>query len=256
MNLTKHDVKRLSLLAFFIFAYSFAYLNWYRQTPLGMTPVLDGAENIILADNIFKGTLPCEPFYRAMLYPVFLSTFRFLGFSIEDLQIIAGFTGIVFHLLNSILTGLLALQTWKNRNAFFYAMLFYGLYPVAIFFAADPLDITAGIFLLLISLNLFINLLHHPKGRLATAAGLILGIGTLMRPNILPAAGIILCLFMIKPLRKSALLAMSGLAAALVCGGLINYWFSGQFRIMPWRVLSIFMQPTTRRLTGAFFGKQ
>ncbi len=58
--------------------YGLLYLSWYWGTPLGQSPVLDGAENLLIAEAIADATLPTEPFYRAMLYPCVLSVFLFL----------------------------------------------------------------------------------------------------------------------------------------------------------------------------------
>src|SRR6185312_15973347 len=49
-------------------AYACGHLGWYLGTPLGRVPVLDERENLTLADAIFRGTLPAEPFYRASGY--------------------------------------------------------------------------------------------------------------------------------------------------------------------------------------------
>lgn len=218
-----------------VVAYSFAYLLWYWQTPMGQTPVLDGAENIALADSIFQGTLPAEPFYRALLYPAYLAIFRFLGFSVADLHSVAGISGIFFHLLNTILIGWISFKLWNNSKSFITAVLLYGLYPPAIFFAADPLDITMAIFFLSLTLALTLQGFSTNRAHFFLWAGLVLGVGGLLRANILPLAGAIVLLAHKPEFRKGVLLFLLGLALPMVAGGVVNLAHSGQFRVLPWQ---------------------
>ncbi|MGM0600231.1 MAG: hypothetical protein ACQETH_10495 [Candidatus Rifleibacteriota bacterium] len=224
---------KLSLAAVILYSGTFLYFFW--QTPLGMTPVLDGAENIILADQIFKNTLKEEPFYRAMLYPAYLAAFRFIGFTVEDLNGVAAVSGILFHILNSLLCGYLAMLLWNSNRALIAGILLYGFYPVALHFAADPLDITMAIFFLLASSILLVKFLAKHDYKIGIASCLLMGLGILFRPNLLPAVAIYLIL-MIKSSAKKALLAgVISLVTILSAGGLINYLHSGDFRILPWQ---------------------
>lgn len=215
--------------------YSFAHLMWYHQTPLGQTPVLDGAENIHLADAIFKGGLSREPFYRAMLYPAFLSLFRFIGFSVEELHGVAGIIGIYCHLLNAILVGFLAFRIWRSEKASYTAVLIYSLYPVAIHFASDPFDITPAMTLMLASVILFFDTLEQDSWKYALATGILLGLSVSARPNILPLIFAFQLVFLIRRRYKSILLVTAGLISILLIVAMINYHRSGQFRILPWQ---------------------
>ncbi|MEW6708220.1 MAG: hypothetical protein AB1403_00195 [Candidatus Riflebacteria bacterium] len=219
-----------------VLLYGGLFMFWFQQTPLGMTPVLDGAENILLAEKIFQGTLPAEPFYRAMLYPAFLSLFRVLGFAHEDLNIIAAMVGLLFHFANAILVAWISLLIWKSYRASFFALLFYGFYPPALHFAVDPFDITMGIFFLLLSCGLLIKSeISQDSLHFSGMAGLSLGIGSLLRANILPMAAVWLFAMRRSDRRFHSLLALIGVALPLLLGGLANYWHSGQFKIMPWQ---------------------
>jgi hypothetical protein len=224
---------KLSLAAVILYSATFLYFFW--QNPLGMTPVLDGAENIILADQIFKNTLKEEPFYRAMLYPAYLAAFRFIGFTVEDLNGVAAVSGIIFHILNSLLCGYLAMLIWKSKECLIAGILIYGFYPLALHFAVDPLDITMAIFFLLAGMVLLVKVLQNPDYKLGIASGLLMGAGIMFRPNLLPACAIYLILMIKSSARKSLLAGFVGVLAILLSGGLINYLHSGDFRILPWQ---------------------
>ncbi len=233
--------------------YALSYLFWYWQTPVGQTPVLDGAENVLLADKIFSGTLAPEPFYRAMLYPAFLAIFRFLGFAVEDLNSIAAISGIMLHVLNSVIAGFIALFLWKSQKSMFLAMLLYGLYPVALHFAADPLDITMAIFFLSSSFLFFLAATHKNDWRLSALSGLLLGTGSVLRANILPAAGILGLLLLTRNHRRTALVTIGCLLLPILLGGLLNYMHGGRFLLMPWQGAFNLYAANYQKANGKFF---
>ncbi|MGI6444527.1 MAG: hypothetical protein ACOX2I_02265 [Candidatus Ozemobacteraceae bacterium] len=101
--------------------YCFAYLFFLWQTSLGLEAVLDGAENILLSEQIYTGNLPSEPFYRPILYQCFLSFWRLFGLEL------------------------------------YITSLIYGLYPPLIFYAAEPVDTTLAITFMLIFVVFFIK---------------------------------------------------------------------------------------------------
>lgn len=76
-----------------IILYCFAYLFFLWQTPLGLEAVLDGAENILLSEQIYTGNLPSEPFYRPILYQCFLSFWRLFGLDSHEIMFIASRAG-------------------------------------------------------------------------------------------------------------------------------------------------------------------
>jgi len=223
------------LILFLISAYAAAYLLFFWQTPLGMTPVLDGAENVKLANSIFSGGLPAEPFYRAMLYPAFLAIFRLAGISADDLHFIAGLTGIITHILTSIIISLIALRLWKSEKTAYLAMLLYGLHPPAVFFAAEPLDITAGLLFLSASLLALLTGDENDSRKLFAVSGALLGIGSIIRANMLPMAGTFLFFSLKQNRRQHSFMAILALLLIMFCGGGINYLHSGQFRMLPWQ---------------------
>jgi 4-amino-4-deoxy-L-arabinose transferase-like glycosyltransferase len=233
--------------------YALGYLFCYWQTPVGQTPVLDGAENVLLADKIFSDTLAREPFYRAMLYPAFLAIFRFLGFAVEDINSIAAISGIMLHVLNSIIAGFIALFLWKNQRSMFLAMLLYGFYPVALHFAADPLDITMAIFFLSASFLMLLAAINNNDRRLFALSGLLLGTGSVLRANMLPAAGILVLLLPHINWRRGALMALGGLLLPVLLGGLLNYMHSGRFLLMPWQGAFNLYAANYQQANGKYF---
>lgn len=219
-----------------VFFYSAVFLLYFWQTPLGLTPVLDGAENVRLAEEIYQGNLAREPFYRSMLYPAYLSVFRFLGIAKDELNAIAALSGMFFHLLNSWLIGCLSFIVWKTRKAMLFSVFLYGFYPVALHYAVDPLDITMAITFTLLSLLSFFHSLEKGGSRkFAFLSGICLGVGALLRANILPLAGIwVLCLLSASR-RRFGIMALAGLAIPMLIIGFVNLNHAGQFRIMPWQ---------------------
>jgi 4-amino-4-deoxy-L-arabinose transferase-like glycosyltransferase len=231
----KPEFKQFKIAFAFIFVYAIAHLYLHWQSPLGLTPVLDGAENVLLADRIFSGTLPNEPFYRAMLYPAYLAVFRFLGFAVEDLHSLAAISGVFFHFLNSILVAFITWKLWKNWRSALAAMLIYGLYPPALFFAVDPLDITMALFFLSLYFALLFEGIDRQKSFLFFIAGLALGVGTVLRANILPAAAASFYLLFKKDQRKHGVITLLALLLPILAGAGVNFLHSGQFRLLPWQ---------------------
>lgn len=218
-----------------IFFYSASHFYWFTNTSLGMTPVLDGAENILLADNIYKNELAQEPFYRAMLYPAFLSLFRHMGVEKAQLHYIASISGVIFHVINSLLVAWLAMLVWKSKKSYLIALLIYGMYPLAIYFAVDPLDITLGIMFMLLSVNLFLTSLAKNESKYACFAGIFLSLSILTRPNVVPVVMLFVFALLSKIHRKKALLSISFVFAVLLLAGCVNYVRSGEFRLLPWQ---------------------
>lgn len=243
---------RAALILVFIYAAWFLFYFW--QTPLGLTPVLDGAENVRLAEEIYQNTLAKEPFYRSMLYPAFLAIFRFMGFAASDLNSIAAITGIVFHGLNALLVGFLSFLLWKNSGAALAAMLIYGFYPPALHFAVDPLDITmAQSFLLLGIISSILAFQDDGNYSRAVLAGFFIGLGALVRANLLPAAAVWFVFLFLKKMRYRAAIALISLMVPLLAGGIINHWHSGQFRILPWQGAFNLYAANNQHANGKYF---
>ena len=229
------------------FGYGLLYLFWYWGTPLGQSPVLDGAENMLIAEAIANGTLPPEPFFRAMLYPCLISVFYMLGFSSGATLMATQLLGLVLHAMSTSLIYTLTYGLFKNRYGALFSTLLFGFNPILIYFAVDPYDITLGTFLFICGLCGILPLLnrrdreeHRNFYKEYLSTGLFLGLATLVRPHFLVvylATPFILGFTLLnwrETLRSSLIILVAG-AAVLCCGGVIQYAHAGVFRIMPWQ---------------------
>ncbi|HXU78799.1 MAG TPA: hypothetical protein VN794_19640 [Methylomirabilota bacterium] len=227
------------------------HLRFFLASPSGRFPVLDGAENISLAQRIAQGTLPAEPFFRAMLYPGLLALFLVAGVGVDWLPAVASIFGCCFHLGSTVLVYKLARRAWASPRAGLAAAGLFGLNPVAIYFATEPLDTTFGLFLFLAGLVV----LHRWFLTLATTAwqtstfrsslsllagGTVLWVlAMLARPHYaitLATLPILIILALWRaPRRLASALAVFGLVAGAGLGmtGLVQKHIGGRFRIMP-----------------------
>jgi hypothetical protein len=242
----------LPLAAVLAAALSSAFALAFAADLLGGAPVLDARENLAWAERMAEGALAPEPIYRALLYPWLLSFFAGAG---EALPQVATGLGVLAHLLNALLAGLLARELWRRREAAWLAGLLYAAYPVAHYFSAQVLDITPGISLFLgATLCLLRGLRANGPGAagLCLLAGLLGGLAVLMRPNFLSAVLLfpVLAAVLFIPARgqlappfrpglarvvRKALLTGVALVFVLGLQGLVNGRLSGEFRILPWQ---------------------
>lgn len=262
-----------------ILAYGFLYLLYFWQTPLGQMPVLDGSENFLLASQIASGSLPHEPFFRSMLYPALLSIACSLGFE-DELFVITSFAGITFHFLSSLLIFLIVNNLWKNRKAAIISSLLYGLYPPAVFFAAEPLDTTVSILFMLGSLYCFFIAIDQKSKKYFAASGIIMGISGLFRSNLLPFAIIYIAYPITQiisnkksinskvndslsnsnqetdskdSIYKNSLIALMSFSLMIILGGIVCYFHSGEFKLMPWQGASNLYSANSIKANGKFY---
>ena len=257
---------RLALII--ILAYGVLYLYFFWQTPLGQTPVLDGSENILLAQKISSGSLPKEPFFRSMLYPAFLSIPCFYGINdTDELFTLASLFGMIFHFISSVFVYLSITHLWNNTKAGIIGALIYGLYPPAVFFAGEPLDITPSICFMLGALYTFLLATEKNKSTLFALSGVLLGIGCLLRSNLLPF-GIIYLVYPFsfktnftnqppkdKPpsIKLNCFISIISLSLMMLSGGIACYLHSGEFRLLPWQGASNFYSANSQRANGKFY---
>jgi len=241
------------------------YLLSFLASPSGRFAMLDGAENMDLARQIATGTLPPVPFYRAMLYPAVLSLFIRTGVPPDWLPVAAGALGLIWHLASTLFVYRIARRTCASARAGLLAAALFGLNPVAVYFAAEPLDTTLGLFLFLAGLDvlhrvavrssrpahagLSRSLKHAPQGAvdrtgsLSFALSAAIGTGCwslalLARPHYaivlagLPLVFLVLCqnkIILISIL--SAQIAVMG--GILGSAGLIQKHICGKFLVLP-----------------------
>ncbi len=227
------DGHRLLLLLLVVSGlYMAGFFFWYSGTPLGLVPVLDGRENLLLASQMADGSLPVEPFYRAPLYPFLLSLPLRLGFPTDALPFIARLLNGYFHLLSTALVFGLSLRLWASRPAALVSGLLVGVNPVLLHFASDPLDITLAITWLLLACHAGLSALESKRLRPALLAGVFLILGTYTRPHLLPVA--LACpLALLPSSRRQALAALATVVAGMALFGAINAARSGSFTILP-----------------------
>ena len=238
-----------------VIIYGLLYLFYFWKTPLGQTPVLDGAENITLANLISAGALPKEPFFRSMLYPALLSIPCSLGLnSPEELFLIASFFGLIFHFISTFLVFLCTKNLWKNDSAAIASILIYGLYPPAVFFAGEPLDTTISMTFMVGALYTYLKAMDSEEKKHYLLSGILLGIGGLMRSNLLPF-GIIYIAYPIynKNKLKNSLLSVFAVAFIMLLGGLACYNHSGQFKLLPWQGASNMYSANNIHANGKYY---
>lgn len=243
----KVDPTRLALLCVLLaVGLNGLFALYFMSDPLGLSPVLDGRENLAWAERIAAGELPEEPFYRALLYPAILAALAKAG-------ILSGAAatvfGVICHLISALLAGLIARRIWQLDLAGWFAGLLYAVYPVAMWFSVQVLDISFAITLFLAAVWFLLRSGDAARGRNASrgcllAAGLLGGAAVLARPNFLPAV----IFFPLLPillrwvqgggfrhlLGRGALVGV-GLGVVLLFQGLINLQIGEAFRILPWQ---------------------
>ncbi len=169
-------------------AYASGHLGWYLTTPLGRVPVLDERENLALAESIFRGTLPAEPFYRASGYALVLASLRSLGVAAGALFSTALALGAVLHAVNAGLVALLA-RRWFGPGAALAAGLLCALNPVLVHYSTQALDAVPALTLFLAGLVCLAPFLGTPAGSGGAGrwigASMFWAAATLMRPNYL-----------------------------------------------------------------------
>jgi 4-amino-4-deoxy-L-arabinose transferase-like glycosyltransferase len=225
--------------------YGLGFMLWYGGTPLGRAPVLDGREILDLARQIADGTLAHEPFYRAPLYSALLAVPLGLGLDPAWLPAFARTLNFLAHLGSACAVAGITLRLGGSRYSALGAFALWGIYPVALHLAGDPLDITLGIALLLGGIYFALGIAREAPapsnaGALAALAGGALALASLARPNflglLLVAAAVALLLAVREAkLRRPVLVGVATALALLIGFGLSNWAWSGRFWLTPWQ---------------------
>ena len=224
--------------------YGALHLIWYWQTPLGQIPVLDERENLQLAAHIAAGSLPAEPFYRMLGYPLLLSFGYRLGVPADTMPLVATGLGLLLHLGNTLLVARLAHRLFRSPRAGLLAGLLHGLNPALIHYATQILDGTyATTFVLLGMVALMTTRQSNepPPPAMSVVACVCWSIATLIRPQFL-------LLFLAFPAiwwvlfrrsttgRQTATILGASLAIGVIpwlIQGFAQKSVSGEFRLMP-----------------------
>lgn len=220
-------------------AYGLAQFGWYAGTPLGRVPVLDEHENLALVEQVANGTLPHEPFYRAMGYPLFLASLRIAGITAAQLPLAALLVGVALHTVVALLIAALARRWFDDSRAEVVAGLLAALNPVLVDAAMQRLDGTLGMVLFLAGLVCLSLECDQPGWRRLLFASGFWGLAALTRPQYL-SVWLVLPLVSFVPQRSRSVVVRS-LAATAIAGALFvaqGWWqrdVCGEFRILPWQ---------------------
>lgn len=225
-----------------VLVYAAGFVLWYSGTPLGLFPVLDGREMLALALAIASGELPAEPFYRAPLYPAVLSLLVEAGVPLRELPFVARLLNGALHLVSTGLVWTLARRLWRHDGAALLAGALYGFNPVALHFAADPLDVSLAIALLLggVLAALAARERLPAAGLLLASTGVLLALAALARPQ-LAAVLAAWCTWLAWATFRGRVTAYGCAAgvvpvvALLAAMGSINLALGGEFRVLPWQ---------------------
>ena len=110
----------------------------WAQTPLGENPQGDARAWLAVAESLYDGTAPHEPFFRAPAYPALLATLRDAGVPAAELADAARALNGLAHLAATALVAWLARRLWRKTGAGLLAGALWGFYPPAVFLAAQP----------------------------------------------------------------------------------------------------------------------
>ena len=218
--------------------YTGGFLLWYSSTALGLAPVLDGREQLELATRIAHGTLAHEPYYRAALYPALVAWLIKAGVVAQQLPFAARILNGSLHLLSTVLVWMIAIRVWRSQSAAGLAALLFGMNPVVLHFAADPLDLTFAMTLMLGGVLAGLRALAAEviDRSALVGASLLLASAMLARPQMLALLPVLLGLLLARAdgrrLLHWGLVPMLGLAGLM---GWANFHIGGEFRVLPWQ---------------------
>jgi hypothetical protein len=178
----------LILSAVFLLALALRLGLWLelRSDPTYLAPPGDMRGNDEFAVQVVKGTLPPNTYYKAPLYSYFLAAVYWIS-GIDQAH--ARIAQIVLTSLSPVLTCLIA---WKlfDRRVGVIAGLLASVFWTFLFFSTELLDTAlASLFYLLLAWLLLV--LDDRKWSKWLICGLVLGLGAIARPNILPFAPIL-----------------------------------------------------------------
>ncbi len=230
------SVSHLRLTVFVLVAvYTSGFLLWYSATALGLAPMLDGREQLELAAHIAHGSLPHEPYYRAALFPALVAWLIKAGVSAQQLPFAVRMLDGGLHLLSTALVWMIAMRVWQSRWSAALAALLFGMNPVVLHFAADPLDLTFAMTLMLGGVLATLHAERAARDMLLCAATL-LSCAMLARPQMVVLLPM-LVLFVLRRREGVRLLPWILLPMAIVgvLMGLANLEVGGAFRVLPWQ---------------------
>lgn len=168
--------------------YVTGYLIWYGNTPLGMYPALDGAQNLETGRLLWSGMYEGGIFQRSPFYSLLLSWM----YGLEGVTGIAaafwarGLNGFAV-IVSAWMVGSASFLLWRSRRSVVFGVILVGMNPVVLFFAGDPLDISLASCCMAVFLWMNVRAIRtrHFNGVGWLLGGLVLGMGIALRPMFL-----------------------------------------------------------------------
>ena len=168
------------VIAFFI---RFAYLiEFAHNSPFSNYLYLDAFRYDSWAQGIAFGIeLVIEPAFRAPLYPLFLAAiYKIFGHSLFT----ARFVQMLMSSLICVLIYCIALKVFNKRVAAISGLI-GAVYGPFVYWAGELLIVTLIVFLNLVMLLILLNAFDTPKRIYWLLGGLVLGLSSIARPNVL-----------------------------------------------------------------------
>jgi len=239
-NIEKKEKFILLLIFILAFGIRFIYLLGIKSLPLFEFPFADALFNLDWAKEIVAGNLWARvPFFRAPLYPFFLSLLmKVFGEDLYLLRIVQIFIGS----LSCVLVYLLARRMFNSKVALL-SSIFACLYAPLIYFEAEFLDTFLIIFLNLLLIHLLLFTQEKPSFFRLFLSGIILGLSAIARPNILLFA-LFIPFWVFFYFRKKVnskiifsfiLFFILGLFLIVLPVVLVNYFVGKDFVIIAWQ---------------------
>ncbi len=228
---------RLAVFAL-VATYTSGFLLWYSATALGLAPMLDGREQLELAIRLADGSLPPEPFYRAAMFPSLVAWLIRAGVSTAELPFAARMLNGGLHLLSTALVWMIAARVWNSRWSAALAALLFGMNPVVLHFAADPLDLSLAMAFMLggVLAGMVACGEQRPSRAGLFAAGALLASAALTRPQMVLLLPVLLgYLALGRASRRYLLWALAPMLLVLGLMGAANFKHGGAWRVMPWQ---------------------
>jgi len=194
------------------FAVRVLYILGQRANPLFAHPLMDQAYHDAWARELASGRwIGTDAFYRAPLYPYFLGVlYRFVTIDPLGVRLVQAALGSA----TAVLAGLLGARLF-TRTTGIVAGLAAALYGMFVYFDAELLTVGLEVFLFTASLVAAEAASRDGRARAFAAAGILLGLAALTRPNFLALAPVFVLVFPLlgAPVRRAA---VPFLAAVLV----------------------------------------
>jgi len=198
--LSAHRQVVLIGVAIYVLALGLRLALWYqlKDDPTYQAPAGDMRGNHEFAEQVVKGTLPPNTYYKAPLYSYFLAGVYYVtGIDPTHARIVQ----IVVTSLSPVLTFLIARRLFDQLVGAI-AGLVASVFWTFLFFSTELLD-TALASLLYLLLAYLLLVLDDRKWTKWLVCGAVLGLGAITRPNILPFAPVLAIALVVVTFRKA-----------------------------------------------------